>query len=176
MKRPPVLLLASLLGLGSFACSSSSFDVAGEGTGDTSSPEDTGDTSSPEDTSLAPDTAPGDTMVADTSPDTSMLADSSKKDTAVAETGCVLGATIPCECGGHRTCGGSGVFGECLGKCPTAPSRYLCFFGKNGCTNDTCLDSNNCPAKCSCAGRTGEVCGVLAEPCWNQACEGYVCP
>lgn len=177
MKRASNLLLVSFLAVGSFACSSSSFEVASGETNDGSIAEDV---SLPPDTAAPDTTAPTDTATpldAGPGPDTSTVADSGKKDTAVVDTGCALGATMPCECGGQRTCGSSGAFGECLGKCSTAPARFLCFFGMNGCTNTACLDSNNCPAKCGCSGKSpGDRCGTLADACWNQVCEGYICP
>lgn len=177
-------LLAAIVIAGSVACSSSSFDVAGEGTDATSDASEDTSVTPPGDTSEADTGAAADTSVPldssgplDAGPllDTGNVLDTGKKDTAPVDTGCTAGTTAPCECGGYRPCTMSGTFGECMAKCPTAPSRYLCFYGKDGCTVDSCFDSNNCPAKCACGSNPGTTC-ALTDPCWGQVCNGYVCP
>lgn len=175
MKSSVLPVVVSVLAA-TLACSSSSFEVVEpgpdatttDGSVDTATQEVAVDSSVPADTS-SPADAPADSSL----PVDSGTVDSGKPDTAPIDAGCASGSTIPCECGGVRKCSDGG-FGECVGKCPVAPARYLCFFGKNGCTIDSCLDSNNCSAKCSCPS-SGSKC-VTSDPCWSQACDGYVCP
>lgn len=128
---------------------------------DTSGKPDTGIV----DSGIVPDTAVGDTGVI---PDT-------KIDAVVVDTGCALGTTKPCECGGVRSCGADGTFGMCHDTCLPSPFRFICAYGKGTCTSDTCFDSNNCVAKCGCASAPGSTC-ALTDPCWSVVCNGFVCP
>ncbi|MBK7395666.1 MAG: hypothetical protein IPJ34_05010 [Myxococcales bacterium] len=141
---------------------------------DTTSPDTTSpDTGTKPDTAITPDTGTPDTgtpdtgTVPDTAPDT--------KVDAVVDTGCVPTTTKACECGGVRTCGPDGTYGACLNVCLPSPARFICAYGKSGCTVDSCFDSNNCVAKCGCAADPGSTC-VLSDPCWGVVCNGYVCP
>ena len=144
--------------------------------------DSTTDTSPKPDTGVAPDTSVLDTgttpdtaIIADTgtAPDTTITPDT--KIDAVVDTGCAVGTTKACECGGVRTCAGDGTYGACLNVCLPSPARFICAYGKGTCTSDTCFDSNNCVAKCGCAAAPGSTC-ALSDPCWSFVCNGYVCP
>ncbi|MBL8719335.1 MAG: hypothetical protein JNL79_25335 [Myxococcales bacterium] len=137
---------------------------------DTGTKPDTGTTP---DTAITPDTGTPDTGTPDTgtTPDT---APDTKVD-AVVDTGCVPTTTKACECGGVRTCGTDGTYGACLNVCLPSPARFICAYGKSGCTVDSCFDSNNCVAKCGCSAAPGSTC-ALTDPCWGVVCNGYVCP
>lgn len=136
---------------------------------DTTSPDTPSpDTGTKPDTGITPDTGTPDTgTVPDTAPDT--------KVDAVVDTGCVPTTTKACECGGVRTCGTDGTYGACLNVCLPSPARFICAYGKSGCTVDSCFDSNNCVAKCGCSAAPGSTC-ALTDPCWGVVCNGYVCP
>lgn len=165
------------------ACSSGAFDVAGSAddgavTGDSSASDSSVvDTALPADTSVPVDTA----VALDASAPDALVADAPKVDAVhpdvvvTPDVGCALGATQPCECGGTRTCRVGGAWSACEMRCPVAPARYFCAFGKNGCTYADCIDTNNCGAQCDCKNHPGIVC-TYGDPCWAAACEGYACP
>jgi len=167
-----------------FGCSSTAFEVGQGDAGDDAVDDDgsvVGD-SSATDTGPRPDSATPDSVVdsgLDTSPDTGTKPDTGTtpdtKVDAVVDTGCVPSTTKACECGGVRTCGTDGTYGACLSVCLPSPARFLCAYGKNGCTVETCFDSNNCVAKCGCSAAPGSTC-ALTDPCWSVVCNGYVCP
>lgn len=161
-----------------FGCSSSAFEVgegdAGNDTqGDGSSGGDSAiDSGSKTDSSALDSSAVDSSTTLDTAaqPDSTPTLDA-KPDTV----GCVPGTTTPCECNGVRTCGADGTYGMCHDICLPSPSRFLCAYGKGGCTEKTCFDSNNCVAKCGCAAAPGSKC-MLTDPCWGYVCNDYVCP
>ncbi|MGZ3424868.1 MAG: hypothetical protein ACXVEF_08425 [Polyangiales bacterium] len=171
---------------GSLACSSAGFEVSdqvADSASDDVADASAGDSSSVTDSATELDSgttgessAP-DVMTDTTTQDTAtVLPDSAKPDvTSVVDTGeCTAGAVKSCECTGTRTCV-MGKWGPCENECLPSPSRYICAYAHDGCTETSCLDSHNCTARCGCASSPGSTC-ALTDPCWGYVCNGFVCP